>query len=121
MNKNVMIVEDDWANMMLFNDLLVYAGYATSQVWDGTKALAAVRMERPALVLMDIQLPNVSGLDVTKAIKRDEGLRSIPVIAVTAFVMKGDKEELKRAGCDQYVSKPISTRHLLEIVGEYLS
>ena len=121
MTKTVMIVEDDAANMRLFSDLVEAVGYATLQVRDGAVALTAVSEQRPDLVLMDIQLPNVSGLDVTKALKQDEDLRTIPVIAVTAFAMKGDEEKIRRCGCDEYLSKPISTLQLVEIVKQHLS
>ena len=121
MTKTVMIVEDDAANMRLFHDLVETAGYATVQVSDGAEALAAVSKQRPDLVIMDIKLPNVSGLEVTKALKQDEDLRAIPVIAVTAFAMKNDEERIRRGGCDEYLSKPISTLQLLEMVKQYLS
>ena len=120
MTKNIMIIEDDRANMVLFRELLTYAGYTTSHVRDGAEALAAVRAQRPDLVVMDIQLPNVSGLDVTMAMKHDEALREIPVIAVTAFAMKGDKEKILAGGCDAYLTKPISIDQFLEKVKAYL-
>ncbi len=121
MAKSIMIVEDDASNMRLLVDLLGSQGYATSQVKDGAEVLEAVRERRPDLILMDIQLPNVSGLEVTMALKQDDDLRTIPVIAVTAFAMKGDEERIRGGGCDAYVSKPISVPDFLETVSLYLS
>ena len=120
MTKNIMIVEDDRANMVLFEALLTKAGYTTCQVSDGAEALAEMRAKRPDLVVMDIQLPNVSGLDVTKAMKLDHELRDIPVIAVTAFAMKGDQEKIMAGGCDAYMTKPISIERFLEKVKAHL-
>src|SRR2546423_13526908 len=91
-SKTVLIVEDNELNMKLFNDLLEAHGYATLQTRDGMEALKIAREHRPDLIVMDIQLPEVSGLDVTKWLKEDDNLREIPVIAVTAFAMKGDEE-----------------------------
>lgn len=93
--KKVLIVEDNDLNMKLFNDLLVAHGYGTLQTKDGVEALALARQHRPDLILMDIQLPEVSGLQVTQWIKGDADLRMIPIIAVTAFAMKGDEENLR--------------------------
>ncbi len=121
MAKNIMIVEDNALNMKLLDDLLRSQGYAISQVTDGAEVLEAVRERRPDLILMDIQLPNVSGLEVTMALKQDDDLRTIPVIAVTAFAMKGDEKKIRQSGCDAYVSKPISVPGLLETIDQYLS
>ena len=118
--KTVMIVEDNELNMKLFNDLLVANGYETVQTRSGTEALALARQHRPDLILMDIQLPEVSGLDVTRWIKEDDELHAIPVIAVTAFAMKGDEERIRKGGCEAYISKPISVSKFLETVRHYL-
>src|SRR6202034_1224129 len=99
--------------MKLFNDLLAAHGYETLRTGDGVEALALARQHRPDLILMDIQLPEVSGLEVTKWIKEDENLRMIPVIAVTAFAMKGDKEKMRDGGCEDYIAKPISVASFL--------
>ena len=120
MTKTVLIVEDNELNMKLFNDLLEANGYETIQTRDGLQALELVREHRPDLILMDIQLPEVSGLEVTKWIKEDEDLRSIPVIAVTAFAMKGDEQKSRDGGCEAYISKPISIADFLKTVGEYI-
>lgn len=119
--KKVLIVEDNDLNMKLFNDLLVAHGYGTLQTKDGVEALALARQHRPDLILMDIQLPEVSGLQVTRWIKEDEDLRSIPVIAVTAFAMKGDEEKMRDGGCEAYIAKPISVTSFLRTVERFLS
>src|SRR5260370_28835297 len=106
--KKVLIVEDNDLNMKLFNDLIEAHGYFTLQTKDGVEALRMARQHRPDLILMDIQLPEVSGLEVTKWLKEDDDLRMIPVIAVTAFAMKGDEEKIRNGGCEAYISQPIS-------------
>jgi two-component system cell cycle response regulator DivK len=119
--KKVLIVEDNDLNMKLFNDLLVAHGYGTLQTKDGVEALALARQHRPDLILMDIQLPEVSGLQVTRWIKQDEELRTIPIIAVTAFAMKGDEEKMRDGGCEAYIAKPISVTSFLRTVERFLS
>src|ERR1700693_4875789 len=106
--KKILIVEDNELNMKLFNDLLEAHGYATLKTRDGIEALKMAREHHPDLIIMDIQLPEVSGLDVTKWLKEDEKLKDIPVIAVTAFAMKGDEEKIREGGCQDYIAKPIS-------------
>ena len=108
MQKRVLIVEDNDLNMKLFHDLLEAHGYETLQTKDGMEALRLARQHRPDLILMDIQLPEVSGLEVTKWIKEDDELKTIPIIAVTAFAMKGDEEKIREGGCEAYIAKPIS-------------
>ncbi|HLT78920.1 MAG TPA: response regulator [Ferrovibrio sp.] len=120
MSKTVLIVEDNELNMKLFHDLLDAHGYRTLQTKDGMEALAMVRQHRPDLILMDIQLPEVSGLEVIKWIKEDDNLRSIPVVAVTAFAMKGDEEKMREGGCDAYIAKPISVGKFIETVKQFL-
>lgn len=119
--KKVLIVEDNDLNMKLFNDLLVAHGYGTLQSKDGVGALALARQHRPDLILMDIQLPEVSGLQVTQWIKQDDDLRTIPIIAVTAFAMKGDEEKMRDGGCEAYIAKPISVTNFLRTVERFLS
>jgi two-component system cell cycle response regulator DivK len=118
--KTVLVVEDNELNMKLFHDLLEAHGYNILQTKDGMEALRLAREHRPDLILMDIQLPEVSGLEVTKWIKEDENLKSIPVIAVTAFAMKGDEEKIREGGCEAYIAKPISVTSFLETVQRYL-
>jgi len=120
MSKTVMIVEDNELNMKLFHDLLESQGYATIQTNNGMEALDLARAHHPDLILMDIQLPEVSGLVVTKWLKEDEELKSIPVVAVTAFAMKGDEERILAGGCEGYISKPISVPHFLETIASYI-
>ncbi len=118
--KTVLIVEDNELNMKLFHDLLAAHGYATIHTRNGLEALALARRHRPALILMDIQLPEISGLEVTKWIKEDDDLRDIPVVAVTAFAMKGDEERIRSGGCEAYISKPISVGAFLETVQHFI-
>ena len=120
MTKTVLIVEDNELNMKLFNDLLEAHGYVTVQTRNGMEAIELARLHRPDLILMDIQLPEVSGLQVTQWIKNDEDLKHIPVIAITAFAMKGDEEKMRAGGCEAYLSKPISVVKFLETVKNYL-
>ncbi|MBT5263614.1 MAG: response regulator [Rhodospirillaceae bacterium] len=118
--KTVLIVEDNELNMKLFHDLLEAHGYNILETRDGMDALKIAREQHPDLILMDIQLPEVSGLEVTKWIKEDDNLKSIPVIAVTAFAMKGDEEKIREGGCEAYIAKPISVSHFLETVQKFL-
>ncbi|MGB0086074.1 MAG: response regulator [Rhodomicrobiaceae bacterium] len=120
MSKTVLIVEDNELNMKLFRDLLEAHGYATLQTRNGIEALALARDHKPDLILMDIQLPEVSGLDVTKWLKEDDELRHIPVIAVTAFAMKGDEERIREGGCEAYISKPITVSMFLDTIRQFL-
>jgi two-component system cell cycle response regulator DivK len=120
MAKTVLIVEDNELNMKLFHDLLEAHGYDTIETRNGIEALDLARKHRPDLILMDIQLPEVSGLEVTKWIKEDDELRSIPIVAVTAFAMKGDEERIREGGCEAYLSKPISVSKFLETVRHFM-
>jgi two-component system cell cycle response regulator DivK len=116
MAKTILIVEDNELNMKLFHDLLFANGYETIQTRNGIDAIALARKHKPDLILMDIQLPEVSGLDVTKWLKEDDGLRHIPIVAVTAFAMKGDEQRIREGGCEAYISKPISVSLFLETI-----
>lgn len=120
MSKKVLIVEDNELNMKLFHDLLDAQGYETLQTREGLEALSLAREQRPDLILMDIQLPEISGLEVTKWLKADDELSSIPVVAVTAFAMKGDEERIRQGGCEAYISKPISVSGFLETIRQLL-
>lgn len=115
-----MIVEDNELNMKLFNDLLEAKGYRTIKTSNGLEALDLAREHNPDLILMDIQLPEVSGLEVTKWLKEDDKLHVIPVIAITAFAMKGDEERIRQGGCEAYISKPISVVSFLQTIDTYL-
>jgi two-component system, cell cycle response regulator DivK len=114
--KTILIVEDNELNMKLFHDLLEAHGYNILQARDGMEALKLARHHKPDLILMDIQLPGISGLEVMKWIKEADDLKAIRIIAVTAFAMKGDKEKIRAGGCDAYIAKPISIRNFLETV-----
>ena len=120
MSKTILIVEDNELNMKLFNDLLQAHGYNTLQAKDGRVVVELTRKNRPDLILMDIQLPEISGLEITKMLKADDDLRSIPVIAVTAFAMKGDEQKIRNGGCDGYIAKPISVASFLQTVSRFL-
>src|SRR3954467_505696 len=106
--------------MKLFRDLIEASGYRTIQTRNGMEALDLARQHRPDLILMDIQLPEISGLEVTKWLKEDDELSHIPVIAVTAFAMKGDEERIREGGCEAYISKPISVAYFLDTVRRFL-
>ena len=121
MSKTILIVEDNELNMKLFNDLLQANGFETVQTMDGRDAMSLAREHRPDLILMDIQLPEISGLEVTKMMKADDDLRDIPVVAVTAFAMKGDEEKIRQGGCEGYIAKPISVPTFLETINKFLS
>ncbi|MEL6830786.1 MAG: response regulator [Pseudomonadota bacterium] len=112
----VLIVEDNALNMRLFSDLLEASGYETLKCVDGAKAVGLALKEQPDLVVMDIQLPEVSGLDITRWLKDDERTREIPVLAVTAFAMRTDELLVREAGCEGYLSKPIQVRSFLDTV-----
>ena len=120
MTKTVLIVEDNELNMKLFNDLVETRGCAIIQTRSGVEAVDLARKHRPDLILMDIQLPEVSGLQVTQWLKDDDSLKSIPIIAVTAFAMKGDEEKIRQGGCEAYLSKPISVGKFLETIDKFL-
>ncbi|MEE9544804.1 MAG: response regulator [Rhodospirillales bacterium] len=108
MPKTVLIVEDNALNMKMMNDQLQANGHKTIQSIDGSDVMVLVKEHRPDLIVMDIQLPGISGLELTQMLKADDELKHIPVIAVTALAMKGDEQKLLEAGCDVYVAKPIS-------------
>ena len=121
MRKTALIVEDNALNLKLMRDLLEASGIATLQTKDGREVLELVRSHRPDVILMDIQLPDVSGLDVTRWLKADDELKRIPVIAVTALALRGDEERVREAGCDAYITKPISVTNFLEVVRRFLA
>ncbi len=120
MIKTVLIVEDNELNMKLFSDLLQAHGFNTIQTRSGLDAIDLARTHMPDVILMDIQLPEVSGLEVTKWLKDDDRVKHIPVIAITAFAMKGDEERIREGGCEAYLSKPISVQKFLETVKNFV-
>lgn len=118
--KRILIVEDNDLNLKLFRDLLNANGYDTVETKEGLEAIGLTRNLMPDLIIMDIQLPEVSGLDVTRKIKSDQSMRHIPIIAVTAFAMKDDEDRILRAGCEAYISKPIAIEHFMSVVRRFL-
>ena len=119
--KRILIVEDNELNMKLLNDVLEAYGYDIVKTDSGAAVLELARTHRPDLVLMDIQLPDVSGLDAVRQLKGDPETREIPVIAVTAFAMAGDERRALDSGCDGSIAKPIMLREFLATIEEFLS
>jgi two-component system cell cycle response regulator DivK len=117
----VLIVEDNAANMKLAIFLLGSAGHTVLSASDAEAGLTLARSERPNLILMDIQLPGMDGLEAIALLKQDETTRAIPVIALTALAMKGDEERIRAAGCDGYIAKPINYRGFLETIAAQLA
>lgn len=117
--KTVLVVEDNELNMKLFCDLLEAHAYQTLRTRDGRSVLEIARAEKPDLILMDIQLPEISGLEVTRQLKQDPHLSGIPVVAVTAFAMKGDEQRIREGGCEAYIAKPISVLRFIETVRQF--
>ncbi len=120
-DKTVLVVEDNNVNMKLLHDVLEAHRYNVLQAKDGMEGWRMAREHRPDLILMDIQLPDVSGLDVTKRLKDDETLKSIPVIAITAFAMTDDEEIFLEGGCDAFICSPISIPNFLQTVARFLN
>ena len=118
--KTVLVVEDNDLNMKLFHDLLEAHGYRVIEARTGAEALRILDGLRPDLILMDIQLPEISGLEVTREIQKKPEFADTPVIAVTAFAMRGDEERIRAGGCRDYIAKPISVVDFLEKVKRYL-
>lgn len=114
--KRVLVVEDNELNLKLFCDLLRAHEYMTEGVRDGREAVAAARAFLPNLIVMDIQLPHVSGYDLIVQLKADDALRAIPIMAVTAYAGREDEERIRAAGADAYVSKPISLMRFVDAV-----
>lgn len=117
--KTVLIVEDDDLNLRFFNDLLTSEGYRTRTARTGAAALAAAKSERPDLILMDIELPECSGLEIASRLRGETGLSQVPVIAVTAHAMRGDEARIRNSGCAGYISKPVSMRGFLDTVRHF--
>jgi two-component system cell cycle response regulator DivK len=119
--KVVLVVEDHDLNMKLFNDLLETRGHRVLQARNGAEGMNLARQHHPDLILMDIRLPGISGFEATKWIREEQGLRYTPIIAVTAFAMRGDEERIREAGYDAYMAKPISVWNFLELVDQFLA
>lgn len=120
MSKKILVVEDNDRNRRLLKILLRARGYEVVEASTGKEALEYLEAQKPDLILMDIQLPSMDGLTLTKQIKSDEKTKDIPVVAVTAYAMKGDKERILEAGCNAYVSKPINTQELPQLIANIL-
>jgi two-component system cell cycle response regulator DivK len=118
--KTILIVEDNELNMRLFNDVLQASGYQTLQTGDGSEAVALSEEHRPDLILMDMRLPGISGMEATQIIKARDDLRHIPIVAVTASALKGDEEKILAGGCDGFIAKPISIPTFLATVAQFL-
>jgi two-component system cell cycle response regulator DivK len=120
MAKRILVVEDNDLNRRLFCDVLKANGFEVEPVADGLEAIGAALAFAPSLVIMDIQLPNVSGLDLIAQMKRDPMLRTIPVLAVTAYAGKGDEERIREAGAEGYLAKPVSIMPFMRAVNALL-
>ena len=114
--RTVLVVEDNELNLKLLNDILEYHGYTVFTSRLGAPALELARQYSPDLILMDIQLPDISGMEAARRLKGDEQTRTIPIIAVTAFAMSGDEAKILASGCDAYVSKPFNVVEFLKVV-----
>jgi len=117
--QTVLVVEDNDLNLKLFNDLLEYHGYTVVTTRLGDAALELARQHRPDAILMDIRLPDISGMEATRRIKSDQETRRIPIIAVTAFAMPGDETNILASGCDAYVAKPFNVVEFLKLVDRW--
>jgi two-component system, cell cycle response regulator DivK len=120
MTERILVVEDQPDNRQIMRDLLTSAGYELIEAEDGEAGVRLAREHRPDLILMDIQLPVLDGYEATRRIKGDPELRSIPIVVVTSYALSGDDEKARAAGCDAYVAKPFSPRHLLATVRQFL-
>ncbi len=116
----VLVIEDNPANMTLATFLLQSAGHTVLAATDAETGLTLARGEQPDLILMDIQLPGMDGLEATALLKADEATRDIPVIALTALAMKGDEARIRAAGCDGYIGKPLAYRDFLATIASHL-
>jgi two-component system, cell cycle response regulator DivK len=120
MLKKILIFEDEPKNMKMLHDLLQRFGYEVIEACDGEEGLKLTKTSNPDLILMDIMMPKVNGLDATRILKADDLTKKIPVVALTAFAMAGDREQAIEAGCNGYLSKPVDVKELLKTVQEYL-
>ncbi|MFC2052236.1 response regulator [Chloroflexota bacterium] len=121
MAKTILIVEDDPKNLTLFRDVLQVSGYSTIEATDGKQGVELAKAKKPDLILMDIQMPEMDGLEATQILKADAITSNIPILALTAYAMKGDKERMLEVGCDGYLSKPVDIKEVLKEVAKYLS
>src|SRR6266700_8105059 len=120
MSKRILVIEDTEDNRQIIRDLLSSVGYELIEAMDGAEGVAMAQSQHPDLILMDIQLPVIDGYEATRRIKADAATQHIPIVAVTSYALVGDEAKTREAGCDGYVAKPFSPRHLLEKVREFL-
>ena len=120
MTKSILIVDDNEKNLKLIRDVLQFKGFATVEAGDGEAAVRLARSEPPALILMDVQLPGMNGCEAMKALKADASTRAIPIVALTAMAMRGTRESLLSDGFDDYISKPVEIKEVLNLVQKYL-
>jgi CheY-like chemotaxis protein len=116
----ILIIDDNLTNLKLIKAVLTFSGHSVLTAVDGEEALQVLSSCTPKLILMDLQLPGIDGLELTRRIKADTALNGIPIIALTAYAMKGDEEKVRSAGCDGYITKPINTRTLPQLVDSIL-
>lgn len=120
-NKTILIIEDNELNMKLVRSMLQLGHYRILEAWDAESGIQLARKHFPDLILMDIQLPGMDGLNATQIIRKDPSLRNIPVVALTSCAMQGDEQKAVSAGCTGYIAKPIDTRNFLNILAGYLN
>ena len=118
--QSILIVDDNPVNLKLVRILLVGEGYEVRTAADAEEALQVLKESTPRLILMDVQLPGIDGLELTRRLKTDPATRDIKILGLTAYAMKGDEEKILAAGCDGYIAKPIDTRALPRVIGHYL-
>ncbi len=121
MAKVILIVEDEPKNLKLVSDLLQRFGYATIEATDGEQGVELAKSNKPDLILMDVQMPKMDGLEATRILKADTTTGNISILALTSYAMKGDEERILQAGCDGYLAKPLDIKELLKMVAEHLS
>jgi len=119
MAKKILIVDDEPKNLKLMHDLLQMNGYDTIEAVDGEQGVTLATITKPDLILMDIMMPKMDGLEATRIIKAGETTKNVPIIALTSFAMDGDRERILSAGCDGYITKPVNIHELLKTVENY--
>lgn len=118
-NKNILVIEDNELNMKLMREVLSIGDYQLIEAFDAETGIRLARKQKPFLILMDIQLPGMDGLEATRIIKTDSNLKDIPVVAITGFAMQGDREKALESGCDDYITKPFDFEDLLKTIEGY--
>lgn len=118
-NKNILVIEDNELNMKLMREVLSIGDYQLIEAFDAETGIRLARKQKPFLILMDIQLPGMDGLEATRIIKTDSNLKDIPVVAITGFAMQGDREKALESGCDDYITKPFDFKNLLKTIAGY--